>query len=266
MRSLGVFLSALLTLSVPSPASTQTSATQSSPAQAVALLQQSLAALVGNMTLSDITLTGSVRRIAGSDDETGTATLQAVSNCSARLNFTFSSGTSSETSNLFAAPAGTWTGPDGLSHRAAPHNLLAETAWFSPALSIARRLSGSSFVANYIGPETRNGQAVVHVSVSQPVLPNILPVDPALAHLTQVDFFLDSTTLLPARLTFNIHPDDNELFDISVEIHFSDYRAVNGAQVPFHVQRFVNGSLFLDLQFQSVNLNTGLAASTFGVK
>jgi len=42
--------------------------------------------------------------------------------------------------------------------------------------------------------------------------------------LSQTDLYLDSTTLLPAAMTFNIHPDDNALLDIPIEIHFSEYR------------------------------------------
>ncbi len=76
------------------------------------------------------------------------------------------------------------------------------------------------------------------------------PGAPTFAHLTQVDFFLDSTTLLPAAITFNIHPDNNALLDLPVEIRFSDYRvvspsgvvaglqtgAVSSPQIPFHIQ------------------------------
>ncbi len=80
-----------------------------------------------------------------------------------------------------------------------------------------------------------------------------------------MDFFLDSTTFLPAVTTFNIHPDNNALLDIPIEVRFSDYRAVNGVQVPFHVQKFLNNGLILDLQFQTAALNTGLATSQFQV-
>jgi len=50
----------------------------SPPISASALLQQSLAAQLGNTQISDATLTGTVRRIAGSDDESGTVSVKAV--------------------------------------------------------------------------------------------------------------------------------------------------------------------------------------------
>jgi hypothetical protein len=46
--------------------------TASSSTEASQLLRQSLAALQGNTSLTDVTLSGTARRIAGSDDDTGT--------------------------------------------------------------------------------------------------------------------------------------------------------------------------------------------------
>src|SRR5260370_41759669 len=95
-------------------------------------------------------------------------------------------------------------------------NLLSEPAWFFPAFAISRRLSGSGFVATYLGHETRNGQAVDHVSVSQTSPSRTSSKGLSFEHLSQVDFFLDSTTLLPSAIAFSIHPDDNALLDIPV--------------------------------------------------
>jgi len=85
-------------------------------------------------------------------------------------------------------------------------------------------------------------------------------------HLTQIDIFLDVSTSLPVALDFSTHPDNDAGLDIPVELLFSDYRPVNGAQIPFHVQKFLNNSLLLDLQFANAQLNSGLAASSFSVQ
>ena len=77
---------------------------------------------------------------------------------------------------------------------------------------------------------------------------------------------LDSTTFLPDAITFNIHPDNNALLDIPVEIDFSDYRPVSGTQVPFRIQKFLNNSLFLDFQVQNAAINSGLSASAFAIQ
>jgi hypothetical protein len=211
-----------------------------------------------------VTLTGTANYIAGSDDETGTATLKAIVGAS-RMNLNLSSGPRSEVVNTSASPAGTWSGPDGVSHQMSGHNLmLVDPAWFFPAFPITHGLS-AGYVATDVGQETRNGQAVEHVTISQTSTAQTPPGVPTMAHLSKMDYFLDSATFLPAAVTFSIHPDNNALLDIPIEVRFSDYRAVNGVQVPFHVQKFLNNGLVLDLQFTTATLNTGLTASQFQV-
>jgi hypothetical protein len=66
-------------------------------------------------------------------------------------------------------------------------------------------------------------------------------------------------------MDFQTHPDNNLGQDIPVHIRYLDYRSVNGIQVPFRVQKFLNGTLSLDLQFDSASFNTGLTANSFVV-
>lgn len=235
--------------------------------QALLFLQKSLSALSGGQTLTDVTLTGSARRIAGSDDETGTAVLKALASGASRVELSLPSGKRSEILHTsLNQPSGSWTGPDGLSHEMAFHNLLAGSSWFFPTFPVAQGLSSASYIATYVGRETRNGQAVEHISVSQTSPSSIPHSGVSYQHLSQLDFFLDPTTLLPAAMIFNMHPDNNALVDIPIEVRFSDYRPVNGTQVPFHVQKYMNGSLILDFQAQSVTLNSGLSANQFTVQ
>src|SRR5713226_8894783 len=99
--------------------------TASSSPQALTLLQNSLAALMGGHSLTDVTLSGTARRIAGSDDETGTAVLKAISSGASRVDLSLPSGQRNELLNTSVSPsAGTWSGPDGISHAVAYHNLL----------------------------------------------------------------------------------------------------------------------------------------------
>jgi hypothetical protein len=258
------FLTAIL-LSFPNSLASQqaTSSPSVGSPQATTFLAQSAAALTGRVPLSDVTLIGTARRIVGSDDDTGPAVFKALASGAGRTDLKLPSGQHSELLNVSAAPAGSWSGPDGTPHAIAFHNLLTEPAWFFPAFVIARRLSISGYFATYVGHETHDGQAVEHVSVSQAVsLPN--PSDAAtFEHLTQIDFFLDSATLLPVAIAFNIHPDDNALLDIPVEVRFSDYRSVNAAQIPFHIQKFLNNGLILDFQAQTVTVNSGLSTNIF---
>jgi hypothetical protein len=251
----------IFALSLVASAAQQTPST-SSP-QAIQLLQRALLALSSGTLPADITLTGTVRRIAGSDDETGSATLKALVGIGSRIDFSLPSGTWTEVrNNSTNGPAGSWSGPGRVAHRISHHNLLTDTGLF-PVLTLSS-FTSSSAVVTYIGSDVRNGVSVTHISAYQ-LIP-ALKGDPLFQHLSQVDIFLDASTLLPASIAFSLHPDDNALLDIPLEIRFSDYRPVGGAQVPFRIQKYLNNSLILDLQLQSTAFNTGLTAADFSVQ
>jgi len=233
--------------------------------QAIQLLQRALSAITKGAPLQDITLTGTARRITGSDDETGQAILKALGTGESRIDLNLPSGQRSEVRAISNhCQVGSWSCPDGIVHPVPNHNLSTDPGWF-PAYTLVNTLAAQGAVIAYQGPETRDGQSVIHLTVSLQFAQ--LPADAAnlTQHLSQTEIFLDANTLLPAALSFNIHPDDNALLDIPIEIRFSGYRPVNGAQVPFHVQKFLNNGLILDLQFQTVTINSGLTASSLSM-
>jgi hypothetical protein len=239
--------------------------TASSSPQALALLQNSLAALTGGQPISDITLSGTARRIAGSDDESGPAMYRAIPTAN-RLDLTLSGGARTEIFNFTTPPpAGSWSGPDGVSHPLAPHNLMNQASAI-PAFTLAALTPAQNFVLLLVGQEVKNGHSVYHLSASQQY-PQMSGNTASLAqHLAQMDVFLDASTYLPVALDFSIHPDNDAGLDIPVELLFSNYQAVSGVRLPFHVQKFLNNSLLLDLQFTSAQLNTGLPPSLFNVQ
>ncbi len=222
--------------------------------------------MTGGLPISDVTLQGTARRIAGSDDETGTAVLKALATSEARIDLSFPSGARSEVrANSDTGPVGSWSGADFAKHPISNHNLMADSGWFFPVFAVAKSL-GQDYAVSLIGQETHNGQSVIHLTASQQFSGLRVNSAALLQHLTQLEIFLDSSTLLPVALAFNVHPDSHAGLDIPVEVRFSDYRAVGGIQVPFHVQKFLNNGLVLDLQFQTVSPNTGLTASAFSIQ
>jgi hypothetical protein len=233
-------------------------------AQGVAVLERSLAALVGVTRVHDITLTGSVTRIAGSDEETGTGRLEAMVGGQGRLDLSLPSGTQREVRGGSGDLArGHWSGPDGAWHEMAMHNTHTDGSWFYPGFLIAQALSNSSFGITYAGLDARDGVEVEHIIVwKQPAF------DPGamIPGLSQTDFYLDPVSALPVATSFAIHPDNDAGLDIFVEIRFSDYRPVSGAQVPSHVQKYLSNSLLLDLQFEAVTLNRGLTTAAFDIQ
>ncbi|MGB7727413.1 MAG: hypothetical protein WBL50_05235 [Candidatus Acidiferrum sp.] len=261
-------LCAIFLYSQGSSISAQTATTGTTQPQASMLLAQSAAALTGSTTISDVTLTGKVQSLAGSDDESGTVSLKAMAAGESRMDLALSSGVRSEIRSFDSnnSPIGAWSGSDAVQHAISYHNLLTDSSWFFPALTLNRLVSNSGIVGTYIGQETLNGQSVLHISLYQPPVGVTGQTAALPQHLSQMDLFLNPTTLLPVALSFTTHPDNNALLDIPVQVQFSNYQSIGGVQIPFQVQKFLNGTLSLDLQVQSAVLNSGLSASGFSVQ
>jgi len=263
MRSCSIALALCVCLFCASQSSSQTASsppTNSSSPQAITALQSAYSALARNGAVTDITLTGTAEWIAGTDDETGPVTYRALISAN-RLDLNLSSGPRTEIRLIgVGGPVGTWSGPDAVSHSIPYHNLLTDPGLF-PLFAIANLNSTGGTILNYIGPETHNGANVIHISASQQPASSTAADNALLPHLTQVDIYLDPSTLLPVSYVFNVHPDDNELLDIPTEIRYSKYQSINGLQVPLRVQRYINNTLALDLQFQSISVNTNISVA-----
>jgi hypothetical protein len=270
--AVSVFLSCFLSLSL--------AAQQSAPAQQSNIVQQgplllhrALAAMTGGGALRDVVITGTARRIAGSDDESGTATLKALPTGESRIDLSFPSGARTEVrANSDAGPAGHWSGPDGTPHSISQHNMFAGNFWFFSPFTLAEAVSTQDSVVSYVGHDTFDDSPVEHLSISRAFTSLSSDSVAMFQHLSQMELYLDSTTLLPRALAFNIHPDNNALLDIPVIVRYSDYRPVapasspaSSSQIAFHIQKFLNNTLVLDLQFQSANFNTGLSATDFNL-
>jgi len=230
------------------------------------LLQRSLAAQVATNSISDVTFTGTARRIAGSDDESGAVTLKVLSTGATRIDFTFPSGPRSEFKSLSSdGPTGGWSGPDQVVHPMANHNVVADWGWF-PAFTVGTSLNQKNTLVALIGQETRDNSTVSHIRVVQQFSGVSASIAALMQHLSQVDIYVDPANSLPAAIAYSIHPDDDAGQDIPVELKFADYRLVNGCQIPFRIQKFLNNSLVFDLQFQSAALNTGITAAQMGAQ
>jgi len=260
MKLLSLLTALILSFPISLASRQTTSSPSTSSTQAATLLTQSSAALTGLVVVNDVTLTGRAEWIAGSDDETGSATCKAVASAN-RLDLALSNGTRSEIrSSTSGVPSGTWIGPDGVSHAMADHNLMSDPGWF-PAFALGNLISSSSTVLTYIGQETRNGASVIHISATQQFPSLSGSAASLMQHLTQVDLYLDPATLLPVFYVFNSHADNNASLDIPTEIRYSNYQNIGGTKIPLHVQKFINNDLAIDLQFQNAYLNTGLTAA-----
>lgn len=244
----------------------QTSAVRD--AQAIALAQSAVKALTGNVEVADITLTGSATETLGSRTETGQITLTGMGKLFSQVTFNSTAGTVTEIRRLSNAgsPEGVWIGLDGTSHTVPAHNSTTDAAWFFPALGMMSQVTRRFISAAYVGPEDRDGVSAQHIHLAI-AYPNTSPSAPKslaiIADLSGTDIYLNSSSLLPMAVAFNTHPDKNVLTKIPVEVDFSDYRLVEGVQVPFRIQKFLNGVLLYDISVESASINSGLTAANF---
>jgi hypothetical protein len=129
--------------------------------------------------------------------------------------------------------------------------------WFLPALSLQPSLMPSYISALDLGLGTVGTGTEVYRHVQSQLVLSTLPTPPPpqVTLLNQTDIGLDPTSLLPAVLAYSVYPDSGAQTPIATEIHYSDYRTINGIQIPFHIERYLNGSLQLDILVTSAQIN-----------
>ena len=267
MRARVLYLFLLLWLIVASSLLSAQGQPPVSDPKAVALASQAIVALTNGVSISDATLSGDATWIAGSDKETGSATLLAKGTGQSRIDLKLNSGTRTEVRNDTAgSQQGESIATDGSVQPWPQHNCWINGAWFFPALSMLSAPSDPSVIITYIGLESRGGMSVQHLRAYS----YLASKSSALTALTQTlsteDIYLDSASLLPTAFSFNTHPDDDEATNILVEVDFSDFQTMNGVQVPTRVQKLINGGLALDITITSIALNSGLSDSPFAIQ
>jgi hypothetical protein len=224
-------------------------------------------ALTNGLLVRDITLTGTARRIAGSDDEAGQVVAEALATGEMRVDYNYASGARSEFRRVSANGATeTWSGPEGTKRDVVPHNVAPLSPWFSPATLLQTWEQRADVSLAYVGRESKGGHAVDHLTVAGEVAalhhPKVMLT--LLQKAARVELYLDADTGLPTAIEYNTHPDKNLAQDIPVEIRFSDYRLADGVQAPYQIQKYLNRTRVLDIRVSAVALNAGLSASSIG--
>jgi hypothetical protein len=233
---------------------------QTSDPKAAALAAKSIAAMAGGNAVSDVTLSGSVTSSDGSDEQSGTATFLAKGIGESRVDLNLSNGTRTDIQAVpNGLPMGAWSRDGRAWSHYSQHNSWTGANWFFPALT-SLGSSNRSTVLLYVGQEQREGISVEHLRSCRASVPRFAQ------QLSQMDFYLNSASLLPIAVAFSVHPDNNVSINIPVEVNYSDYRPSNGILVPMHIQRYMQGSLVLDVVVTAVSINSGLPDSDFAIQ
>lgn len=243
-----------LILSPSIHAQSPAAATGSSAAPA---LRQLSSVFSGGQIVHQVQLTGNATWHSGSTTDSGSVTLIASSSGAAQINLSLSSlGERKEAqTGQGAAQACTWSGSDGVQHDLDPLNCWRPAIWFMPALSLQPSLLAGNVGIADLGVDFI-GEGTYHHLQSQLVLSEIPATMTTTAmQASTTDIGLDPASALPSVLRYYVHPDSGSDTPISIEVRYSNYSAVNGVQIPFSIQKYVNGSLQLDLVISSARIN-----------
>lgn len=123
-------------------------------------------------------------------------------------------------------------------------------AWFLPQVALfGGQLPSIGNLTLATSPSS--GDSILSWSVAPPSAV-AAEQKPLWAHISAFDLVFDAQSLAPILLSYSAHPDVNAAVDIPVTVQYSNYQQVNGAVVPFHIQKYFNGTLSMDITISSV--------------
>jgi hypothetical protein len=211
-------------------------------------------AFSGGKVVQSVQLTGNATLHAGSLEDSGTVSLTASTDGSSQMQVDLATtGQRSETQTGAGSGATCeWAGKDGVAQPVDERNCWKPTLWFLPAFSLQPSLLPSYLGIIDLGLDTVGSSPNVYRHLQSQLGFSGLQ---ALMQQSTCDLGLDPTSFLPSVLAYSVFPDNGVQIPIAIEIHYSNYQAVDGAQIPFHIQRYVNGSLQLDILLSSAQIN-----------
>lgn len=244
---------------IASAANPTAASTGSAGASATSLLTQISNAFSGGNVVHQVQLTGSATWHAGSLNDSGSATLSAANTGTSQLQLVLSSsGTRTEAaSGQGTNLACTWSGEDAVAHNIDPGNCWRPVLWFLPPLSLQPSLLPTYLGAVDMGsgPVGFGTETYRHLQ-SQLVFPDLTgTLTSDIMQRSTADLGLDPSSFLPAVLSYSIRPDNGAPIPIAVEIHYSNYQTINGVKIPFTIERYINGTLQLEIAVTSAQVN-----------
>jgi hypothetical protein len=223
------------------------------------VLGQLSTAFAGGQVVQSVQLSGNATWYAGSLEDSGTVSLTASTDGSSQMQLALATTGQRAESQTGAGASATcqWSGDNAVAHSVNPVNCWRPALWFLPALSLQPSLLPSYLGTVDLGSGTVGASTTVYRHLQSQLaftgLPSTLTTQ--ITQRSTTDLGLDPTSFLPAVLAYSVHPDNGAQISIAIQVLYSNYQTVNGVQIPFHIQRYVNGSLQLDILISSAQIN-----------
>jgi len=249
----GFLISLPLMTSVPTLGQTITQ-----PSSNSVLVSQISNSFSNGEVVHNIQISGNAMWYLGNQGDSGSVVLTASSDGQSEVQLDLQTlGQRTETQAAGTPPdaACAWSGSDGVVHQIHTSNCSKPLLWFLPCFSLQSSLSSDNVDLVDLGIETDGlAQAYRHVRIQlSSSTSDSIPAD--FTSRTAMDLELSPQVLLPASLTYTITPDDGASTPIPFKILYSDYRSVDGVEIPFLIQRYANGALQLEIHVSSVSVN-----------
>lgn len=254
---LSSLLACIFLLVSTGPAVAQTSPTRDP--QTVLLFQKSVAAM-GGAAPSDSTATGTITLVAGSLKDSGTITILTRG-----LNETAEKLQMSQ-EGYRAVIYSSWQANRVTGTTSTPLHLeLAATSQCPdfPLPLLVEALNDSDFSLQYIGSETIDRQSAYHIRFWDTFASN--KQLQGLAEFTRRDIWLSAASALPLRLSYQRRKAAGSTPRIPMQVDYGNYGNVGGVLYPFLIKKSKDGTPWIAITIQRVQLDTGLTDADFPV-
>jgi len=224
------------------------------------ILAQALQAHVTGKPIQDVTAIGTITRSNGSPQA---VTISAKGPYEVRMDFP------AEKRSVFYSGQQGWTLDSNGNTLAIQANAAFHRPTIFPFLDLITEIENAELQLIDGGTQTMGGHTVRRIILTLPdKTPNMRafrrPLDESL------DLYIDTQSYLILRSIRYRTSEKNLSLKVPSVLDFSDYRLVNGAQVPFRIVNTIGnstvGTTTSTLVLQMVNTNTGLTDSLFAPK
>lgn len=224
---------------------------------AMAIVQQSLAAMGGGQAFTDAQAVGTTTAYGDSGAVSYPITIRATGMASIHSAISKASGTRNYVTDGSSLCVDNVLIDLPSDEKA---DLVLKRIDFVPALSIMSAYSDPNIQLLYQGADTVNGATTDVISLSF-VSPGISDT----SQLPQRLFWIDRATSILVKVGFTNTPNSGSNQGPIVEMFLSGYQVASGFAVPMSQKTFIDGKLSQDLEFTSVTFNNGLDSSLFAM-
>lgn len=218
------------------------------------VLTQIASVFSGTQTITSIQLTGTAHWYAGSLQDSGPVTLSASSSGAATMKLDLATkGSWTESQSAIAAGMTCeWIGSDAIAHQGDMMNCNRPVVWFLPLISLQPSIIPSGVGVLDLGTGALDAGTYRHLQVGAAFssIPASLLTESTQASLTDIGF--DPASLLPEVLSYEVHPDNGTQVQVLIDVLYSNYQKTGGVEIPYKIQRYVNGALELEIDVTSV--------------